>query len=113
MKMHIPYNLVIPFLNLYQCFSDFSEYQISLEDLLKPSLSAPQLRVFSSIGLVGEFTFQASSQVMVLMVQGPHSEMNQFREILSCGYQNTCALMFIAALFVTAKKRKTHPNVHQ
>ena len=111
--MHIPYNLVIPFLNLYQCFSDFSEYQISLEDLLKPSLSAPQLRVFSSIGLVGEFTFQASSQVMVLMVQGPHSEMNQFREILSCGYQNTCALMFIAALFITAKKRKTQPNVHQ
>ena len=67
--MHISYNLVIPFLHLYQCFSDFGEYQISLEDLLKPSLSAPLLRVFSSIGLVGEFAFQATSQVMVLMVR--------------------------------------------
>ena len=103
MKMHISYNLVSPFLHLYQCFSDFGEYQISLEDLLKPSLSAPLLRVFSSIGLVGEFAFQATSQVMVLMVQGPHSEMNQFTEILSCGHQKTCTLMFIAALFITAK----------
>ena len=104
-KMHIPCNLVIPLLNLYQCFSDFSEYQISLEDLLNPSLSGPPLRVFNSTGLVGgpRICFLASSQVMVLMVQGPHSEMNQFREILSCGHQKTCTLMFIAALFITAK----------
>ena len=46
MKMHIPYNLVIPFLNLYQCFSDFSEYQISLEDLLNPSFIRPPSQSF-------------------------------------------------------------------
>ena len=52
LQMHFPYNLVIPLLNLYLCFSNFSGYQNSLEGLLKPRLLGSTLRVFSSVGLV-------------------------------------------------------------